>query len=710
MAHKLSLMAAPAAAIANLPDGSPASASQPDWRRVVRLAQLSRALDDIEETRLVPERKVLYQFSARGHELAQILLGLNLTDAHDGIALYYRSRPLMLTLGVSPEEAAAGPLARSGAFSGGRDIGVVFNLPGRGAPTVLPACGGVGTQYTPAAGWAQAIRYRHEVLGDGTYARSIAVVLGGDASTATNGFWSALNIATTQRLPMLFFIEDNAFGISVPSTYQTPGGNIAANLRAFGGLTILEGDGTDASEAFELTRRAVAQVRAERAPLLLRLTVPRLSGHSGQDTQAYKSAATLAAERARDPLVRLEQFLVPQLLGESEWREIAARARAEVEEGVKRALARPPPDPQRLTSQVFALNPDGTHELQQQGGVLPEGFVHAPVSERAQPEATRINMLTAIRRTLDVELAVNPRMVVFGEDVGPKGGVHGATLGLQDKYGGARVFDTSLSEEGIIGRAVGMALAGLLPVAEIQFRKYAEPAAEQLDDCGTLRWRTRNRFAAPVVVRMPGGFFKCGDPWHSQTNEVAWVHGIGWQVAVPSNAEDAVGLLRAALRGNDPVIFFEHRAMLDGAWARRPYPGDEFIVPYGHARLVRPGAELTVVTWGAMVERCELAARDSHVDAEVLDLRTLSPWDKRAVLASVEKTHRCLIVHEDNLTAGFGAEVAATLVSEAFYSLEAPVERLAMPDIPSPHSPILLEAAVPDVARIARAIQKLASL
>jgi 2-oxoisovalerate dehydrogenase E1 component len=701
-------MAAPAAAIVNLADATPTSAAQPDWRRVARLVQLSRALDDIEETRLVPERKVLYQFSARGHELAQILLGLNLTDAHDGIALYYRSRPLMLTLGVSPEEAASGPLARGDSFSGGRDIGVVFNLPGRGGPTVLPACGGVGTQYTPAAGWAQAIRYRHEALADGSYARSIAVVLGGDASTATNGFWSALNIATTQQLPLLFYVEDNAFGISVPSTYQTPGGNIAANLRAFRGLTILEGDGTDAREAFELTRRAVAQVRTERAPLLLRLTVPRLSGHSGQDTQAYKSAETLAGERARDPLTRLEQFLVPQLLSAPEWREIGARARAEVDEAVERALARPPPDPRQLTSHVFAQNPDG--ELQQQGGVLPEGFVHAPSSERAQPEATRINMLTAIRRTLDAELALNPRMVVFGEDVGPKGGVHGATLGLQDKYGRARVFDTSLSEEGIIGRAVGMALAGLLPVAEIQFRKYAEPAAEQLNDCGTLRWRTRNRFAAPLVVRMPGGFFKCGDPWHSQTNEVAWVHGIGWQLAVPSNAEDAVGLLRAALRGNDPVIFFEHRAMLDGAWARRPYPGDEFVVPYGRARLVRAGVELTVVTWGAMVERCELAAHDSHVDAEVLDLRTLSPWDRAAVLASVEKTHRCLIVHEDNLTAGFGAEVAATLVSEAFYSLEAPVERLAMPDVPSPHSPTLLEAAVPDVARIARAIQRLASL
>jgi len=692
------------------PEGAPEAVRewQPDWLRVTSLLQASRALDDLEETRLLPERKVLYQFSARGHDLAQILLGLQLTDPHDGVTVYYRSRPLMLALDVSLEDAAAGPLARSGSFSGGRDIGVVFNRPGHGAATVLPACGGVGAQYTPAAGWAQAIRYRHEVLGDGSYAHSIAVVLGGDASTATNGFWAALNIATTLALPMLFYIEDNAFGISVPSHLQTPGGNIAANLRAFTGLAILEGDGSDPRAAAELTRRAVRQVRERRTPLLLRLTVPRLSGHSGQDTQAYKSAQTLGEERARDPLARLHAFLVPERMAEEEWTRLARAARSAVEHAVAGALARPPPEPAGLTAHVFSSGPGAA--LQEQGGVAPEGQAFPQASRVAQPHGARINMLTAIRRTLDVELAANPRLVVFGEDVGPKGGVHGATLGLQEKYGAARVFDTSLSEEGIIGRAVGMALAGLLPVAEIQFRKYADSAAEQLNDCGTLRWRTHNRFAAPLVVRMPGGFFKCGDPWHSQTNEVAFVHGIGWQVAVPSNAEDAVGLLRAALRGNDPVIFFEHRAMLDGAWARRPYPGDAFLVPFGQARTVRSGTELTVVTWGAMVERCEQAAVRSHVDAEVLDLRTLSPWDRRAVRASVEKTHRCLIVHEDNLTAGFGAEVAATLAQESFYSLEAPIERLAMPDVPSPHSPVLLEAAVPDVARITEAIQRLASL
>jgi 2-oxoisovalerate dehydrogenase E1 component len=342
--------------------------------------------------------------------------------------------------------------------------------------------------------------------------------------------------------------------------------------------------------------------------------------------------------------------------------------------------------------------------------MLAEGVIPAAGSAVAQATGPRINMLTAIRRTLEHELAINPRVLVFGEDVGRKGGVHAATLGLQERFGEDRVFDTSLSEEGIIGRAVGMAIAGLVPVPEIQFRKYAEPAAEQLHDCGTMRWRTANRFAAPMVVRMPGGFFKCGDPWHSQCNEVQFLHAVGWRLAMPSNAEDAVDLLRSALRGNDPVIFFEHRSLLDGAAARRPYPGDDYMLPFGVARCVRPGTELTIVSWGAMVERCEQAAAESGVDVELLDLRTLAPWDRDAVFASVTKTRRCLIVHEDNLTAGFGAEIAALLAEQAFFSLDAPIGRIAMPDIPSPHSPELLESVVPSVAGIVAAIRRIASL
>jgi 2-oxoisovalerate dehydrogenase E1 component len=314
-------------------------------------------------------------------------------------------------------------------------------------------------------------------------------------------------------------------------------------------------------------------------------------------------------------------------------------------------------------------------------------------------------MDTAIRRVLDQELEINPRLLVFGEDVGPKGGVHAVTLGLQDKFGRERVFDTSLNEEGIVGRAVGMALAGLMPVPEIQFRKYAEPATEQIHDCGTMRWRTNNRFAAPMVLRVPGGFFKCGDPWHSMTNEVEFVHNPGWKVAVPSNAEDAVGLLRGSLRGNDPVLFFEHRAMLDDAWARRPWPGDDYVLPFGRAKKTREGEAITIVTWGAMVPRCEAAAEG--VSADVIDLRTLQPWDREMVLGSVRRTRRCLIVHEDLRTGGFGAEIAAVVADEAFLDLDAPVARVTMPDIPSPHHPKLMEWALPSPASIRAEVDRL---
>ena len=691
---------------------SPASPSNtPDWRAVVRHVAVSRALDDLEESTLVPERKVLYQFSARGHDVTQVLLGGYLTGARDGVGAYYRSRPLLLTLGLSIDEALASSMMRVGGMSEGRDIGVVFNLPRHEGACVLPVCGGVGTQYTPAVGWAQALKYRHNTLGEPRYAGSIAVAHGGDASTASNGFWAALNIVTTERLPLLFYIEDNGYGISVPSHLQTPGGNIARNLSAFRGLRVLDGDGSDPILAARLIEDAISGVRAGDGPALLRLAVPRLSGHSGQDTQTYKGPAAIAAEQERDPFRKLRAQLVPGVLPAEEWEAMVSRSRAAVAEARARVELEKAPDPARVLRYVFTeVRNDGAVDLQTQGGVWADG-ARPPVGVgRPNPEGPRINLVTAVRRTLERELEVNPRVVVFGEDVGRKGGVHAATIGLQEKFGSARVFDTSLSEEGIIGRAVGMAAAGLMPVPEIQFRKYADPAAEQLNDCGTMRWRTANRFAAPMVVRIPGGFFKCGDPWHSQSNEVQWVHGIGWRVAMPSNAEDAVGLLRTALRGNDPTIFFEHRSLLDGGWARRPYPGDEFVVEFGRASLVRTGAALTVVTWGAMVERCEQAIERCGVSADLLDLRTLSPWDKGATLVSVRKTHRCLIVHEDTVTAGFGAEIAAVLAKDAFFDLDAPIERLAMPDIPSPHSPVLLDAVLPSVDRIARRMTDLVAV
>ena len=672
-----------------------------DWRRVAHLTLLSRALDALEEQRLVPAKKVLYQFSARGHDMAQIMLGLRLDRPQDATCGYYRSRPLLLALGVDPEIALASAMAREGGYSGGRDIGTVFNFPNREGASALPMCGGVGAQYTPTAGWAQAIEYHRTVLYDRSYDGAIAVVLGGDGSVASNGFWSALTIATTQKLPMLFYIEDNGFGISVPSTFQTPGGDIAANLASWNGLEIISGDGTEPAEAAMLVDRAVLFVRERKGPCLLRLTVPRLQGHSFQDTQTYKSEEFVASEWARDPLPKLKAFLVGSLISDGEWDEMEAMVVADVERACAAAESRPLPTTESVMRNVFFE--EGAP--QEMGGQLCAGYIAPATTDVPASEGQRINMVTAIRRTLDRELEINPRVVLFGEDIGPKGGVHAVTLGLQEKYGESRVFDTSLSEEGIIGRAVGMAIAGLMPVAEIQFRKYAEPATEQINDCGTMRWRTDNRFAAPMVVRIPGGFFKCGDPWHSQTNEVAFIHNPGWKVAVPSNGEDAVGLLRTAIRGNDPVIFFEHRAMLDAAWARRPYPGDDFALPFGKAKLTRQGDDITIVTWGAMVPRCEEAAEGRSVD--VIDLRTLMPWDELAVLDSVRKTRRCLIVHEDLQTAGFGAEIAAVVAEEVFMHLDAPVARLTMPDIPSPHNPVLLDWAVPSVERIAAKIDEL---
>ncbi len=675
---------------------------QIDWKRVYYLTLVSRQLDETEETKLVPEKKVAYQFTARGHDVAQTILAQYLDHPQDAASAYYRSRPLLLALGLSIDDAFAGPMGKSGGFSNGRDIGVVCNLPSVPGPVVLPMAGDVGSQYTPLIGWAQAITYHRDVLGDASYAGAIGCVLGGDSSVATSGFWSALTIATTLNLPVLFYIEDNGYGISVPSRFQTPGANIAENLASFKNLRITQGDGTDAAQTAQLFDEATRYVREGNGPAMVRLTVPRLSGHSGQDTQAYKPGDLLDHERANDPLPKLRAFLAAGVLTEAELADIEAQATRDVESGLAAALARPEPTGENITRHRFAeLNDDGTPDLQARGGLAPSGHRFPETTETPAPEGPRINMLTAIRRALEHELATNPKLLLFGEDVGPKGGVHAATLGLQDAFGAQRVFDTSLSEEGIIGRAVGMALAGLMPVPEIQFRKYADPATEQLNNCGTIRWRTNNRWAAPIVVRMPGGYApKCGDPWHSVCGEVVFAHATGWQVAVPSNAEDAVGLIRTAMRSNDPTIFFEHRALLDGTWARRPYPGNDFAIPFGKARTVVEGDKLTCVTWGAMVERCEAAAKQSGHAVHVLDLRTIAPWDREAVLASVKRTRRCLIVHEDTMTAGFGAEVSAVVAEQAFLSLDAPIHRMAIPDIPTPYNVALMNATLPQVDEI----------
>ena len=696
---------------------APSSTSTPvprpgfDWRRIAYHTLVSRALDDVEESTnrqraSVPrEHLVLYQFSARGHDMAQCILGSLLNHPHDGAGAYYRSRPLLLSVGLGIEDALASPLGRTGGFSGGRDIGVVCNFPNPDGCTVLPMAGDVGSQYTPAAGWAQAIRYHRETLGDRSYEGSISVALGGDGSVATNGFWAALTMATTLRLPLLFYIEDNALGISVRGDMQTPGGDIARNLAAFSNLFIRNGNGSDPHEAAGLLAEAVAHVRGGEGPALVRLTVPRLSSHSGPDNQkGYRTAEEMAADEARDPVPALRRYLVPALLSEAEWDALEADVARDVEVALTGARARPQPDPATVARHVYAE----AGEPARMGGLSPKERDALGGTDEPKEEGELLRFAEAVRRTLRHELAVNPKLVVFGEDVGRKGGVHLVTEGLQKAFGAERVFDTSLSEEGIIGRAVAMAISGLVPVAEIQFRKYADPAAEQLNNCGTLRWRTANRFAAPIIVRMPGGFGKdVGDPWHSLSDEVRFAHAYGWQVAIPSNAADAVGLLRAAMRGANPTIFFEHRSLLMTGDGSARYPGDDYVLPFGRARVMQGGTDLTLVTWGAMVHRAVAACSQVDAAVELIDLRTVAPWDRDTVLTSVRKTGRCLVVHEDNRTAGFGAEIAATIGQEAFWHLDAPVQRLAPDDIPVPYHPDLLEAVVPSTAGILRAIRDL---
>jgi 2-oxoisovalerate dehydrogenase E1 component len=663
---------------------------------VVRAALRSRRLDDLEEAELAPAGEVPYQFSARGHELGQVLLAGKLSHPHDAATVYYRSRPFLLASGLSLKEALAAGMGRGGSPSEGRDVGVVFSMPRRNGATILPASGDVGAQYTPAAGWAQSIIYRRDVLHEREWDGAIAVALGGDGSVATNGFWSALTIATTLRLPMLFFIEDNAYGLSVPSVLQTPGGDIARNLQSFSELRVLTGSGTDPDETAGLVGQAVGTVRSREGPCLLRLRVPRLSGHTFIDNQAYKTPEERDEEARRDPIPALLKRL-PEADRSTIEQDVAAEIRRALEDARQSPPSRE--DPRRH------LFYDGV--VQQIGGLAPDGVQRTYVGWDAEP-GRRLNLIEAVRLVLEEELRANPRCLVFGEDVGAKGGVHGATAGLQVKFGEGRVFDTSLSEEGIIGRAVGMALAGLLPVPEIQFRKYADPATESINDCGTLRWRTAGKFAAPMVVRIPVGHGKrIGDPWHSVTGEAIFAHTLGWKLAFPSNAADAAGLLRSALRGQDPVLFFEHRALLDSAVARRPDPGPDFVLPMGEAAVLRAGSELSLVTWGAMVYPSLEAADRFPERVEVLDLRTIVPWDRASVIASVRKTGRCLVVQEDTWTGGFAGEILATVAAEAFGDLDAPPRRLTTPDAPIPYSADLMAAVLPNAETIASALADL---
>ena len=677
---------------------------KPNWENVAKKMLLSRAIDTLEEQELAPQGKVKYQFSAGGHELAQVLLAEALDHPRDAAMGYYRSRPFVLASGMSATEALASSMALTNSPSEGRDVGVIFSQSSRGGATILPTSGDVGAQYTPVAGWAQAIQYRQNVLKEKDWENAIAVALGGDGSIAANGFWAALNIATTQELPMLFFIEDNGYGISVPSKFQIPNGKIAENLAAYQNLTLVQADGTDPAKAWRAIRESVTHIRAGQGPCLLIMDVVRLQGHTFIDNQAYKPKEMIDAEAQRDPLIRLKKYLADEkIITGADWERWETHVHNELVAAQKAADALPEPDPAQATTQLFF---DGLVPLV--GGLRPEGKELPVPNTIPEKDGPRINLIDAVRQTLDAELRTNPRLLVFGEDVGVKGGVHGATKDLQREYGAERVFDTSLSEEGIMGRSIGLAAAGLVPVPEIQFRKYADPAYDQITNIGWIRWRTAGKFATPMVVRIPLGFGrKIGDPWHSVTAEAIYAHTLGWKIAFPSNAADAAGLLRSAMRGDDPTLFLEHRALLDSPQGRSPYPGDDYSLPFGVANQLTSGNELTLVTWGAMVPRCLDAIKDFTGRVRLLDLRTIIPWDKESILESVRKTGKVLIVHEDTHTAGFGAEIAATIAEEAFTWLDAPVMRLATPDVPIPYNHAMMDAVIPTGEKIKTKVAEL---
>jgi 2-oxoisovalerate dehydrogenase E1 component len=667
------------------------------WLTVAKLVLTSRKIDEIEENELVPQGKIAYQFSSKGHELSQVLLSLSLRHQHDGSTVYYRSRPFMLANGFTPREAFAADFSLTGSPSEGRDVGVVYSLPPREGATVLPSSGAVGAQYTPAAGWAQAIHYYQNELNDKSWKNSIAVALGGDGSVATSGFWSALTIATTQSLPMLFFIEDNGVAISVPRSFQTPGKNIAENLSSFTNLHILQGSGTNPSEANELIQSAVGYVRSNQKPCLIRLDVPRLMGHTyGEDQRAYKDKAQLEEEQSRDPIIALKSFL-PNI----DWKSLESEIDKYVRAELAIALNEPAPDPKSVDMHLFETDQSQLVPPIDSNKLVPNFNILAD-------DGSRINFSESVRKTIASELSANPKLMVFGEDVGIRGGVHRVTVDLQAKFGENRVFDTSLSEEGIIGRATGLALAGLRPLPEIQFRKYTDPATEQINDAGWIRWRTAGKFGAPTVIRIPIGYSKkTGDPWHSVSGEAIFAHSLGWRIAIPSNAVDAAGLLRTALRENDPSFFLEHRALLDTPNGRAPYPGDEYCLPFGKAKVVQDGSDLTIVTWGEMVHRCIQASRKFEGSVEIIDLRTIIPWDKELVLQSLAKTNRCLIAHEDAITGGFGGEIAAALGEEAFTNLDAPIQRIATKDLPIPYNDAMMEEVIPSIGKIALKIEGL---
>ncbi|HET9179036.1 MAG TPA: dehydrogenase E1 component subunit alpha/beta [Terriglobia bacterium] len=680
-----------------------------------RVMYLARKIDD-KEIQLKRQNRAYFQINGVGHEAIQVAAAMHLKPGTDWIYPYYRDRALCLELGLTALDMLLGTVgAQDDPSSGGRQ------MPSHWSSRLLhivSSSSATGTQVLQAVGAAEANQYYSHVpeateLAPSFHTDEIAFTSLGEGATSEGEFWESLNYTCLRQLPMLYLIEDNGYAISVPVDDQTAGGSISALVKTFPGLLIAECDGTDFMESYEAAGRAVTYVREQRKPALIHAHVIRPYSHSmSDDEKMYKPEEVRQEEARQDPIQKLAHLLIQEgLVTEGELKALEADVDREIREAADKALAADPPDPETLMDFVYSPTVDPTSER----------FDH-PAKSHGEPK-TMVDLLNACMRD---EMSRDARVVVFGEDVADcshesdlalvkgKGGVFKVTHGLQRHFGAARCYNAPIAEASILGRAMGMATRGLKPVVEVQFFDYIWPAFMQMrNEIPTLRWRSNNVFSCPVVVRVPtGGYLTGGAIYHSQSGESIFAHLPGWRVVMPSNALDANGLLRTAIRSDDPVLFLEPKHLYRQTYNRAPYPGPDYMIPFGKAELVSGGSDLTIITFGALVNRSVQASRELEkegVSAEILDLRSLQPYDWELISASVKKTNRALIVYEDCISWGYGAEIAARIADELFEFLDAPVRRVAAKDVYVPYHPVLEDAMLPQVADVVKAARELAA-